>query len=161
MATGDIVTYPRFRLGQMLGTANIAGLNLTDGNVKLAIYKSTWDPDADFTDIQFMNHASIALATYEVDTNVGYDGPIILANPTAVLNASFLPEFRADDITIDLDASGFTDGEYWVTYYDSGAIATSPAICFGHFGAEKSIVTSSLQIDFSNTGDAVNTLMRW
>ena len=159
MATGDILTYPQFRLGQFKHTTNIGDRDLTDGNVKLAVMKNTWNPVTNFTTDDFLS--DITLATYQVATNVGYTGPITLTGVTAVLNASNLPEFRAADITIPLDASGFTDGRYWLVYYDSTLEATSPVICYGDFGADKSIVTSSLQIDFSNVGDAVNTLMRW
>ena len=160
MAAGDIFTYPQFRLGQLLHTTNIGDRDLTDTNVKLAVMKNTWTPSTNYTTDDFLS--DMPLATYQVATGTGYTGPITLTTPTAVLNASNLPEFRADDITIPVDASGFTDGRWWIVYYDNASVeATSPVICYGDFGADKSIQTSSLQIDFSNVGDAVNTLMRW
>lgn len=159
MAVGDILTYPQFRLGQLLHTTNIGDRDLTDGNVKLAIMKDTWTPSTNYTTDDFLS--DIVLATYQVATGTGYTGPITLVSPSAILNTSNLPEFRANDITIPLDGTGFTDGRWWLVYYDGGTEATSPVICYGDFGTNKSIQTSSLQIDFSNTGDAVNTLMRW
>lgn len=161
MATGDIVSYPQFRLGMMLHTTNIGDKNLTDGNVKVAVLKNTWNPATNFTTIQFMDNAAVALATYQVATGTSYTGPIALANPTAVLNASNLPEFRADDVVIAVDGSGFTDGRYLIFFYDTGTPATSAVIAYGDLGADKSITTSSLKLDWSNTGDAVNTILRW
>lgn len=161
MATGDITTYPQFRLGQLKNTTNIAGLDLTSGNVDVAVLKNTWNPATNFNAIQFMDHASIALTTYQVATATAYTGPIELTTPTAVLNASDEPELRADDVTIALDASGFTDGRYLVFFYNTGTPGTSAVIAWGDLGADKSIVTSSLQLDWSNVGDASNTILRW
>ena len=162
MATGDIVTYPQFRLAQLNHTTNSGDRNLTTAtNLKLAVLKDTWNPATSFNSIAFMDNAAVLLATHEVNTNVGYTGPIELQNITAVLNASDIPELRADDYTIPLDAAGFTDAGYWILFYDSGVVATSPAICYGDFGGTKSNVTSSLQIDFSNAADAVDTILRW
>jgi len=161
MATGDLITYPQFKLGKLKGTTNIAGLDLTDGNLKVAVLKDTFNPATNFTAIQFMNHASIVLTTFEVAKNTAYTGPITLLSPTAVLNASDIPELRADDYTIAKDTGGFTDGRYLVFFYDTGTPATSAVVAYGDLGAVKAITTSSLQLDWSNVGDAVNTILRW
>ena len=161
MATGDIVTYPQFKLGNLNNTTNIAGLDLTLGNVKVAVLKNTWNPVTNFNAIQFMDHVSIALATFQDATGTGYTGPIALTTPTATLNASDQAELRAADITIPLDATGFTDGRYLVFFYDTGTPGTSAVIGYGDLGADKSIQTSSLLLDWSNVGDASDSILRW
>lgn len=155
MATGDLNTYPQFKLGNMNNTTNIAGLDLTSGNVKVAVMKNTWVPATNFTTDDFLS--DITLATYQVATGTGYTGPIALVSPTTVLNGNDA-EFRANTITIPLDATGFTDGRWILVYYDTTVEATSAVLAYGDLGGDKSIQTSSLLLDWNG---ANNVLFRW
>lgn len=161
MAIGDFVSYPQFRLGNLLGTLNLTDLDLTDGNLKVAVLSNTADPTTNWSVISFMDHADINLAAHEVNLATGYDGPIVLITPTAVLNASDIPELRADDYTIPLDAGGFSDGRWIILFYDTGTPATSAVIAYGDLGADRSNVNASIKLDWNNVGDSINTLLRW
>lgn len=147
MALGDINVYPQFKLGNQKGTTNIAGLNLESGNVKVAVMKNTWVPSTNFTTDDFYSDVS----ANQVATATGYTGPITLTTPTAALNGNNA-NFDADDVTIPQDAAGFTDGRWVLFFYDTGTAATSALIAYGDLGADKSITTSALQLNWNANG---------
>ena len=147
MALGDINVYPQFKLGNMKATANISGLDLTAGNVKVAVMKNTWVPATNFVTDDFWADIS----ANQVATATGYTGPIAIATPAAALSGND-SNFDGDDITIPQDAAGFADGRYIAIFYDSTVEATSALLGYGDLGADKSIVTSALQLNWNVDG---------
>lgn len=146
MAT--ISFYSKYRKAQVDGNP----IDFDTDSIKIMVLKNTYTPNVSSTGHEFLadvNSTQVALAT-------GYAGPVSLANK-AINYVANDPCLFADDITIAQDASGFTDGRYFVIFKDTGNAATSRLVGVIDAGANVGNVAGPLVIDF----DATNGIIRF
>jgi len=67
-----------------------------------------------------------------------------------------VPTFRADVVTINQDASGFTTARWGIIYNNTDA--SKRAIAFIDLGSDRSIVAGSLTLDWSGATNDVLTI---
>ncbi len=96
-------------------------------------------------------------STNQVGTGGGYTGPITLASVTWT-SVSGVPTFRAADIVIPQNASGFSNGAYGIFYDDTDAFKRGFAYIELSSAGTLSIVSGSVTIDFQGSGTDVLTI---
>jgi len=143
MAAGDVVMYSNHKLRKMNGDSIV---DYDDGSVKMMLLTSNFTP-APLTEV-FLSE----IEADEVTPGTSYlaGGPA-LANPSVALVAGN-SVFDADDETIAVDASGFTNAIWFVFYYDTGNSATSELLAYGDYGTAKSIIDSALVTQWDAAG---------
>ena len=150
MAAGEITVYEKFKEKQMSGIADaIAGvgtIDLANDTLKFMLLRVGYVPDAATDEVI----ADLVPGTNEV-SGTGYAAGGIAATITVVNDAGTI-RVTASDLIIAQNAGGFTDARTWVLYQEHGtpADANNKLVCWGDFGADKSIVTGSLTVDFEN-----------
>ena len=143
MAAGDITIFQQFKLNQNNGTDVI---DFDTDNIKAMLVKSTYTPDA-------ANHNFISqVNANEVSTGSSYSagGPALAGVTLSLVGGN--ARFDANDVTIAQDGTGFTDAFYVVFYKDTGVAATSRVIAYGELGANKSIQTGQLVLQWNANG---------
>ena len=140
---GTLTMYAKLKLALMNKTT------LTDfdsGSVKMMLLTSVYTPDA------LVDKFVSEIVANEVSAGTTYTaGGEVLANPTAVLIGANAV-FDADDMTLGVDATGFTNARYFVFYHDTGVPATSELIAYGDYSTDKSITDASLITSWDAAG---------
>tara|TARA_R110000868_G_scaffold324387_1_gene585280 strand:+ start:1023 stop:1493 length:471 start_codon:yes stop_codon:yes gene_type:complete len=97
-------------------------------------------------------------ATNQVATGgTSYTGPKVLTTESWSL-VSNVPTFRADTITMAIDASGFTNGAYGIIYNNTDANKRAVAFVEISSAGTASLVTGQLIIDWSGASNDILTL---
>ena len=152
MAVGDIDLYVRYYRsmldGDGGGVLSGAPADLNTDTIKIVVLKDTFTPDVTGSSSQ---HHFDDVSASEVATATAYTGPITLATPTVNESAGVIT-YDAVDVTIALDAGGFTDARYIAFYKDSGTPATSPLIAIGDLGSNQSITSAPLEFQWNVAG---------
>lgn len=151
MATGDIKWFAQalLDLGEKLH-------DLSSDTFKLGIITSAVTPALSTGDPRWGAGGTTNLSSNQVATGgTSYTGPQTLASVTWTL-VSNVPTFRATDISLAQDASGFTDGRWGIIYNDTDA--GKRCLAFVDLGSARSLVTGSLTINFGGAGTDVLTL---
>lgn len=137
MAEGDVHVYHSYRDNQAAGTPEV---DLVTDTLKLMLVTNSYVPD-------LVNDDYLDNVTSEVILGVTYTpsgGPTLTGK--AMVNDADYSMFDFDDITVVTDPDGFDNARYFVIYKDTGVAATSPLICLGEFGSDKSIKLIDLDI---------------
>ena len=149
MALGDITPFQKFI--QTHADKDILSSTPVDFNtdtIKVMLLDNTYSPDT--TDSSATEHVDDVSAK-EVITGTTYTGPITLTTPTVTISGG-VTTFDADDVSIGVDASGFTNARYIVLYKDSGVEATSPLVAVGDLGSDRDITGAILNLNWAATG---------
>jgi hypothetical protein len=130
--------------------------NLSSDVLKLGIVTSTTAPTVGTAAPHWGGTGTTNFASNQVGTGgTSYTGPKTLTSQSWS-SVSNVPTLRATDIAMAQDASGFTNGRYGIIYNDTDA--NKRALAFIDFGADRSLVTGSLTIDFGGAGTDILTL---
>lgn len=149
MAAGDIVWFDQALVELGSETFNLAADTIKLGLVKSAA-NSGIDPSAATSDPCWGAGGSTNLSSYQVATGgTSYTGPITLASVTWAL-ASGKAKLDAADVTINADASGFTNARWGIIYDDSAT--DKNALGYVDLGGDKSIASANLVITWNASG---------
>lgn len=151
MATGDV----KFFAQGLLDLGNkIHSLSADDW--RLGIVTTATVPSISTAAPHWGGTGTTNFATSQVATATAYTGPIALANESWTI-VSNSPTFRADNVTVAQDASGFTNGAWGIIYNNTDA--NKRAIAFVELSAagSASIVSGPLTIDWNG---ATNDILR-
>ena len=151
MATGDIKWFSQalLNLGKKL-------MDLSADTLKVGLVDSTTTPSLSTSDPCWGSGGSTNFSTWQVGTGgSSYTGPQTLASVTWS-QVSNVPTLRATDITLNQDASGFTNARWAIIYDDT----TTNKNCIGFIdlGSARSLVTGQLVINFQGAGTDILTL---
>lgn len=147
MATGDITWFNQALVD--LGNK----IHDMDGDaITLGIVTNTTVPAKTTAAPHWGGTGTTNFATNQVGTGGGYTGPIALASLSWSLTGNTVI-FKATDVVIPQNASGFTDG-YWGIIYNN-TDANKRALGFVELGGPRSIVSGSLTINFQGSGTDV------
>ena len=153
MAAGDITVYSKYRKALLDGDAG--GLlsntpaDLDSDTLKVMLLTTAFTPDTTGSSAQ--EHIDDVSSDQVSTGGTEYTGPVTLAGAT-VVESSGVVTFDATDITVGIDASGFTDAGYLVLYVDSGTPATSPLIAVGDLGGAQVNTTAALILEWAASG---------
>lgn len=152
MAAGDMTLYTkhiRTLFDKDAGGAISSGVvDLNADTLKLIVLKTGFTPDTTGATIQ--EHLD-DISSSEVATATAYTGPITLTGVTVTETAGVV-KFDATDITISIDASGFTDATHFAIYKDTGTPSTSPLMSIGDLGSARAITLNSLVFEWGTGG---------
>lgn len=152
MATGTIKWFP----AALLDIGNKVH-NLGADVIKMGVVTTATVPGLSTAAPCWGAGGTTNFSTNQVGTGGGYTGPITLASPTWT-NVANVPTFRATDIVIPQNASGFSNGAYGIFYNDT---ATNKN-CLGWVelssAGTATIVSGSITIDFQGAGTDILTL---
>lgn len=149
MATGDVKWFRQalLDLGEKLH-------DLSSDTFRLGIVTSAVAPSTTTADPRWGAGGGTNFSTNQVATGgTSYTGPQLLGSVTWTL-VSNVPTFRAANVSLAQDASGFTNGAYGIIYNDTDA--GKRAIGFVEISAAgaASLVTGPIVIDWNGaTGD--------
>lgn len=146
MATGDVSWFDQ----ALADVANKKHNLFTGGDtIKLGLVDDTTTPTASASDPRWGAGGSTNFSTWQVGTGgTEYTGPITLTSTGALSGGKFV--FDASDVTIDQDASGFTDARWGIIYNDTSA--GKEALAWVDLGSDRSIVTGPLTITWNASG---------
>lgn len=151
MAVGDIKWF-----AQALLDIGKKEHDLSADTIKVGIVDSTTTPLLSTANPCWGSGGSTNFASNQVPTGgTSYTGPQTLANKSWALQSN-VATFRGDDITLNQDASGFTNGRWGIVYNDSHA--NKKALGFIDLGSARSLVTGQLVLNFGGAGTDVLTL---
>lgn len=155
MATGDIKWF-----SQALQDLGSKIHNLGSDTLNYGIIKSSanggFDPTLSLAAPHWGGTGTTNLSTGQVTTGgTSYTGPAALGSVTWT-QVSNVPTLRAGVITLNQDASGFTNGRWLIIYNNSDA--NKRAIAFVDLGSDRSLVTGQLVIDWSGANNDILTL---
>lgn len=151
MASGDIKWFAQALMD--LGNK----IHDMDGDdIRLGIITSAVTPVLSTAAPHWGGTGTTNLATNQVPTGgTSYTGPVALANKSWSL-VSNVPTLRADNVTLAQDASGFTAGRWGILYNNTDA--NKRAIGFVDLGADRSLVSGAVTIDWSGANNDILTL---
>lgn len=132
--------------------------NLSSDTFKLGIVTTTTVPSVTTAAPHWGGTGTTNFATNQVSTGgTQYTGPKTLASVSWSL-VSGVPTFRATDVAMTQDASGFTNGAYAIIYNDTDA--NKRAIGFVELSAAgaASLQSGALTIDWQGAGTDILTL---
>jgi hypothetical protein len=149
MATGDIKWFSAGLL--QLGTKIH---NLASDTFKLGIVTIATVPTTDTAIPHWGGTGTTNFATNQVGTGGGYTGPITLASVTftEIGSSPKVPTFRATDVVVPQNASGFSTGAYGIIYNDTDANKRALGYIEISSAGTASIVSGSLTLDFQGAG---------
>jgi len=150
MATGDVKWFAQGLLD--LGN-KIHSLNNVD-TIKLGIVTNATAPSINTAVPCWGAAGTTDFSTSQVSTAGGYTGPITLSGVSWVL-ASNIPTFRAIDVTIPQNGSGFTDGAYAIIYNDTDANKRCLGFIEMSSAGTASIASGSIILNFQGAGTDV------
>ena len=152
MSTGDIKWFAAGLL--QLGTKIH---NLTSDVIKLGIVTAATVPSIDTAIPAWGAGGTTNFSTNQVGVGGGYTGPITLASPTwtTIGSGPGVPTFRATDVVIPQNASGFSNGAYGIIYNDTDASKRALGYIELSSAGTASIVSGSITIDFQGAGTDV------
>jgi hypothetical protein len=93
-------------------------------------------------------------ATNQVATATAYTGPVVLASESWTI-VSNNPTFRADNVTIAQDASGFTNGAYGIIYNNTDANKRAVAFIEISSGGTAGNVSGPITIDWNGASNDI------
>ena len=151
MAAGAIEVFEAFKTTQMSGVAGAAVgvgvIDLAGGDLRLMLTRVAGLPVAASDAVM----SDGVIGANEVSGSGYPAGGISTGVTISVVTQANLTRVKCLDVVIDQDGAGPTDIRHWVLYEYSGTPANDKLVCWGDFGADKSIQTGSLTIDFENT----------
>jgi len=153
MATGTV----KFFAASLLDLGNKVH-NLSSDTLKLGIVTTATVPTLSTAAPHFGGTGTTNFATTQVGTGgTAYTGPVTLASVTWT-NVANVPTLRAATVTLNQDASGFTNGAYGIIFNDTDA--NKRAIGFIEISAAgtASLVSGQLVIDWSGATNDILTL---
>jgi hypothetical protein len=151
MATGDIKWFSRalLDLGEKIH-------DLSSDTFKLGIITSAATPVLSTADPRWGAGGTTNFSSNQVATGgTSYTGPVTLGSVTWT-EVSNVPTLRAAIVTLNQDASGFTNGRWGIIYNDTDA--GKRCVAFVDFGADRSLVTGQLVIDWNGANNDILTL---
>lgn len=152
MASGDLTLYTKHILslfdGDGGGALSNTPVDLNTDAIKLVLLKNSFSPDTTGSTVQ--EHFD-DISSAEVGIATAYTGPITLQTVTVTESGGVIT-FDAEDITVGIDASGFSDARYFAIYHDSGTPATSPLLAVGDLGSDRANTVNSLVFEWGVTG---------
>lgn len=151
MATGDIKWFAQ-------GLHDLGNkIHDMDTDVfKLALVTNTTVPSLSTAAPHYGGTGTTNFATNAVATGTAWTGPVTLANKTWTL-VSNVPTLRADNpATIAQDAGGFTNARWGVIFNDSDA--NKRCVAFVDLGADRSLVSGSLAVDWNGATNDILTI---
>lgn len=152
MATGSIKWFN----DGLLAMGNKA-FDLSSDTIKLGVVTTATVPALTTAVPHWGGTGTTNFATNQVGTGGGYTGPITLASVTWT-NVAGVLTFRATDVVIPQNGSGFANGAYGILYDDTDANKRA----FGYIelssAGAATIVTGSLTIDFQGAGTDILTI---
>lgn len=152
MATGSIKWFN----DGLLAMGNKA-FNLSSDTIKLGIVTTTTVPSLTTAVPHWGGTGTVNFATNQVGTGGGYTGPITLASVTWT-NVAGVITFRAADVVIPANASGFSNGAYAIIYDDTDTSKRAFGFIELSAAGTATIVSGSLTIDFQGAGTDVLTI---
>ena len=152
MAAGDSTLYTKHLRslfdGDSGGDLSNTPIDLNTDTLKLVVLKDTFTPDTTGTSTQ--EHFD-DISAQEVATATAYTGPITLTSATVTESGGVIT-FDADDISIAIDAGGFTDARRFAIYKDSGTPSTSPIFYVGDLGINRANTINGLDFEWGAAG---------
>jgi hypothetical protein len=145
MARGDVHFFAAYLLKSKSGTA----FNLASDTIKLGIVNNTIVPTVSTADPRWGTGGSTDLSVNQVGLATGYTGPVTLTGQTYT-QASGVDTFKANNVTIAQDASGFSTGYYGILY--DATVAGNFAIGFVDLGGPVGNVNGPLNINWNASG---------
>jgi hypothetical protein len=152
MATGDIKWFTRalLDLGEKIH-------DLSSDTYKLGIVTTSTVPSRTTADPRWGTGGTTNFSSTQVATGTAYTGPITLGSITWT-EVSNVPTFRAANVTINQDGSGFTNGAYGIIYNDTAAGKQCIGFIELSSGGTLSLVAGSVTIDWSGANGDILTL---
>lgn len=153
MATGTVTWF-----AQGLADLMTKKHDMSADVLKVAIVSATTVPSKTTAAPHFGGTGTTNFATNEVATHAGgYTGAITLTTPTVSIVAG-VPTFRADIVTVAMDAGGFSNGAYGIIFNSTDA--NKRALGFVELSAAgtASNVAGSLSIDWSGATNDIFTV---
>ena len=142
MARGDVTMFQEFMKDAMSGVHNLS----TPPTLKLGIIDNTTAPAADDATPRWADYS-----TNEVATTGNYTANGETLTTVALAMTGGICTLTADDVSITLHASGFTDGYYGILYNDS---ATNDE-AIGFVDMDGPVSEQADDVDFEWTGGVV------
>jgi hypothetical protein len=152
MATGDIKWFAQglHDLGNKLH-------NLSSDALRLGLITSATTPTVGTLAPHFGGTGTTNMATNQVIAGTSYTaGGPTLTGVFWTNVGNTVPTLRAAQVTINQDAAGFTNARWGIIYNNTNA--AKQAIGFIDLGADRSIVSGSLTLDWSGATDDVLTI---
>lgn len=158
MAAGDIVW-----VDQALLDLGLKIHNLDTDTLKVGLVTSSTTPTSSTADPRWGSGGSTNWSTNQVSTGgTSYTGPITLqvssgggGSQTWTIVSS-VPTLRADAITLNQDASGFTNARWGIIYNDTAA--GKQVLAYIDLGTDRSIVSGSLTLDWNGANNDILTI---
>lgn len=147
MAAGDI-----FWFNQALVDLGNKIHDMDGDTLKLALITTATTPAKTTAAPHYGGTGTTDMSTNAVGTATAWTGPVTLASTSWSLTSNDVI-FKADDVVIAQDASGFTNARWGIIFNDTDANKR----CLGYIdlGSDRSIVSGSLTIDFQGSGTDV------
>ena len=124
------------------------GIDLTDGNLKVALCTSSYTPDQ-------TTHEFFDDITNEVTASGYTAGGQALSSPTVTMSSHVVKLDAADTVWEDITLTARTA----VVYYDTGTAGTSPLICYQqNQDADVSSTAGDWTITWNSSGIATITV---
>ncbi len=150
MARGDVHLFASFDHKAKSGTS----FNLASDTLKLGIVSHATVPTIGTTDPRWGSGGTTDFSANEVAHATAYASPITLASVT-FLRSGAVVTLDAADVTVALDAAGFTNG-YWGIIYDD-TVAGKYAVGYVDLGGPVSIVGGPLNLVWNASGIFADT----
>jgi hypothetical protein len=150
MATGDVTWFRQtlLDLGEEIH-------DLSTDTYKLGLVTSATTPTATTADPRWGAGGTTNFSSNQVGTGTAYTGPITMTSVTWTL-VSNVPTFRAANVTVAQDGSGFTNARWGIIYNDTAA--GKQALGFVDLGSDRSIQGGALTIDWSGANGDIFTI---
>lgn len=152
MATGDIKWFAQglHDLGEKIH-------DMSSDTWKLGVVTTATVPSLSTAAPHWGGTGTTNFATNQVSTGTAYTGPITLGTISWTL-VSNVPTFRAANVTIDQDGSGFTNGAYGIIYNDTDANKRAIAFVELSSAGTLSLQSGSVTIDWSGANGDILTI---
>lgn len=152
MATGTIKWFQDGLLN--IGKATV---NLSTDTMQLGVVTTATVPTMATADPRWGAGGTTNFSTNQVGTGGGYTGPITLSGVTWT-NVSGVLTFRATDVVIPQNASGFSNGAYGIIFSNTSAGKIAIGYIELSSAGTATIVSGSITIDFQGAGTDVLTI---
>lgn len=150
MARGDVKLFAAF---DKVAKGGIS-FNLGSDTLKLGIVTAATVPGVGTNDPRWGALGTTDFSANQVATSSNYTGPITLGSVTWTRTAGVVTLDFAD-VTVTIDAAGFTDGYYAIIYDDT--VAGKYAIGYIDLGGPISLIAASLVITVNASGFSADT----
>jgi hypothetical protein len=145
MSRGDVHWFAAWDLAAKTGNA----FNLNADTLKLGVVTNAVTPGVGTADPRWGSGGTTNLSTAQVGVATGYAGPITLTGVSYSRSVG-VNKLDFDDVTIPLDASGFTNAYYGIVYDDT--VPGKYAIGYIDLGGPVSIQAGPLNINVNAGG---------